>query len=305
MKSLIVIGGTTKGGTTSLYKYLSDHPQVAGSSRKETRFFLEPAYPVPSLKRYARDGIDAYWIFFPRDRENMHLLEATPDYLYSKNAARELWAHFGKNLKVIFILRDPVARFESWYRFALQNNLIDKGTSPSEFIALQVGQPGENTPQHRRVLEQGLYHRHLECFSEFVQPANIYCMSFNGLSQIPRNEITNLAQWLGLDCTFYDTYVFTVENNTMAVRWPFLHQTYLRSTRWLRDRIMVHQKSHALLRRIKQNIEPVYLSLIERSFDDGQKFSNSDKTFLETFYAEERDWLAHLPWGPCDQHLRN
>ena len=34
-----VIGGTEKAGTTSVFDYLSAHPQVCASSRKETDFF--------------------------------------------------------------------------------------------------------------------------------------------------------------------------------------------------------------------------------------------------------------------------
>jgi hypothetical protein len=36
-----VIGGTEKAGTTSVFDYLSAHPQVCASSKKETDFFLE------------------------------------------------------------------------------------------------------------------------------------------------------------------------------------------------------------------------------------------------------------------------
>ena len=42
----LIIGGTTKAGTTSLHAYLSDHPQVCASSIKETRFFLDRDYPL-------------------------------------------------------------------------------------------------------------------------------------------------------------------------------------------------------------------------------------------------------------------
>ena len=37
----VIIGGTQKAGTTSLFRYLADHPSVCPSSIKEVDFFLK------------------------------------------------------------------------------------------------------------------------------------------------------------------------------------------------------------------------------------------------------------------------
>ena len=44
----LVMVGTYRSGTTSLFRYLSDHPQVAPSSLKETGYFLPVDEPAPS-----------------------------------------------------------------------------------------------------------------------------------------------------------------------------------------------------------------------------------------------------------------
>jgi len=46
-REFLIIGGTSKAGTTSLYTYLADHPQICPSALKETRFFLDSDYPLP------------------------------------------------------------------------------------------------------------------------------------------------------------------------------------------------------------------------------------------------------------------
>lgn len=47
-KKFIIIGGTSKAGTTSLYRYLSDHPMISQSKLKETGFFLDGFYKKES-----------------------------------------------------------------------------------------------------------------------------------------------------------------------------------------------------------------------------------------------------------------
>src|SRR5205085_1010868 len=44
----LVLVGTYRSGTTSLFRYLSEHPQVAASSLKETGYFLPVNEPAPS-----------------------------------------------------------------------------------------------------------------------------------------------------------------------------------------------------------------------------------------------------------------
>ena len=71
-----VIGGTEKAGTTSVFDWLSAHPQVCASSRKETDFFRDgfTGDPVADARRYAG--------FFESCGGNKPvLMEASPGYL--------------------------------------------------------------------------------------------------------------------------------------------------------------------------------------------------------------------------------
>jgi hypothetical protein len=68
----LIIGGTSKAGTTSVFNYLQGHPQVRAAFSKETRFYLEKDYPLPSQRRCQKDGSEAYQgNFAPRGKENV------------------------------------------------------------------------------------------------------------------------------------------------------------------------------------------------------------------------------------------
>ena len=116
----LIIGGATKAGTTSLYFYLADHPEICASNLKETRFFLDAEYPLPAKYRL-EDGLDKYEKYFNHCQKQSLRLEATPDYLYSPDTPQKI-KHSLPNVKMFFILREPIDRLTSWYRFAKVNN---------------------------------------------------------------------------------------------------------------------------------------------------------------------------------------
>ncbi|EKU99908.1 sulfotransferase domain protein [Leptolyngbya sp. PCC 7375] len=104
-----IIIGTQKGGTSSLFNYLSQHPQVSNSKMKETDFFLKDA-------KWCK-GIDYYENLYAWDL-NKHLtaLEASPNYTRSLNNVRKVIQRMKTvdiRYKFIYILRDPVQKIES------------------------------------------------------------------------------------------------------------------------------------------------------------------------------------------------
>jgi hypothetical protein len=103
--------GTQRGGTSSLFRYLSGHPQIVRSLRKETEYFSG---------RYG-EGIDWYRAHFPRRSElagrngSRKTFEATPDYMLDPRAAGRA-AQLVKEAKIVALLRNPAERAYSHYR---------------------------------------------------------------------------------------------------------------------------------------------------------------------------------------------
>ncbi len=116
-----LIIGAQKCGTTALFDYLSEHPQVKPSIVKEVQF-----YDV----NYAK-GLEWYKSHFPNhvlpDFYGTQLFrswitgEASPYYLRSYAAPRRLAAvcrQSGKRPKLIVLFRDPVMRAYSHYQMS-------------------------------------------------------------------------------------------------------------------------------------------------------------------------------------------
>jgi hypothetical protein len=117
----LLIIGTQRGGTTSLYEYLSQHPDVVPPLGKELQYFsvehgrgeawYRAHFPTQrSIERRRRGG--AACVVF----------EASPYYLFHPLAARRAAATV-PSTKLIVLLRDPVERAYSHYEHTRQRGL--------------------------------------------------------------------------------------------------------------------------------------------------------------------------------------
>jgi hypothetical protein len=111
--SFIIIGAQ-RAGTTSLYTYLSEHPDIVPARQKEIHFFD---------RNYQR-GIDWYRHQFrtaPRAVWSSRPItgESTPYYLFHPLVAQRIQQSFPA-IKLIVLLRNPVDRAFSHYHHSIQ-----------------------------------------------------------------------------------------------------------------------------------------------------------------------------------------
>lgn len=128
MPNFILIGAA-KSGTTSLYYYLKQHPQIYMSKLKETNFF---AYEGQELNfKWWGDRPDAILRSIVNKKEYLEQFtgvsnekaigEVSPLYLYCP-AAPDRIKHYIPNVKLIAILRNPVDRAFSHFTHLLRDN---------------------------------------------------------------------------------------------------------------------------------------------------------------------------------------
>jgi len=108
----LIIAGVNKAGTTSLYAYLAQHPDVGASAVKETCHFLPLRYGEPM------PGIEAYHAQFARVADMPVRMESTPGYFFGgQSLINGLHASVGEDLKIVLIFREPVGRLVSFFNF--------------------------------------------------------------------------------------------------------------------------------------------------------------------------------------------
>ena len=113
--------GAQKSGTSSLFRYLDQHPQVRGSVPKEVHYFSGGFTPAPDT--YAR-GEGWYRAHFPKKAamgQGVRAFEATPLYLLHPLAAGRIHALMPA-VKLVAVLRNPTDRALSHYFHNVRNN---------------------------------------------------------------------------------------------------------------------------------------------------------------------------------------
>ncbi len=115
-----LIIGAAKSGTTTLYKYLSRHPQIYMSLVKEPQFFAVD-------DKYVQ-GLEWYGSLFSEALPHQICGEASTDYTkyprYPETAARI--AQTIPNVKMIYLMRHPVDRAYSYYVHLNRNSKIEE-----------------------------------------------------------------------------------------------------------------------------------------------------------------------------------
>ena len=112
-----LIVGVQKAGTTSIYNYLQEHPQVYMSLVKETNF-LEKDWENMPPEQQNKNGIvtlEKYSELFADVKDEIAIGEASPNYLFHYESSAARIKKYVPDAKLIVVLRNPVERAYSDY----------------------------------------------------------------------------------------------------------------------------------------------------------------------------------------------
>jgi hypothetical protein len=156
------IVGAPKCGTTALYRYLQEHPQIFMPERKEPHHFGSDL----EFRDQRPPDLEAYLALFEAARPDQRAGEASVFYLRSERAATEIHA-FRPDARILTMLRDPVEMLHSFH-----SQRVFNGTEDLAFAAALEAEParrrGERLPP-RLGLVQGLQYRELAAFADQLQ----------------------------------------------------------------------------------------------------------------------------------------
>lgn len=202
-----LIVGAAKSGTTSLYQYLKQHPQIYMSPVKEPRFFsFESAtldFSGPGDEREIHSTItslEEYRRLFDGVTTEEAVGEASPPYLYVPNTPEKI-ADYVPEAKIIAILRQPADRAFS--------NYMDKRSSGDEPYAEfsralddESRRIAENWSFSWHYAARGYYHRQLKPFFETFPERQIRVFLFDDLESDAASVVREIFRFLEVDDSF-------------------------------------------------------------------------------------------------------
>ncbi len=254
----LIIGGVPKAGTSSLFRWLSGHPQICAARVKETRFFLDADYPVPAAVRYDGSNLDEYERFFeeaPAGADRIRV-EASPDYLYSE-CAKKIPALLPQ-ARMIFILREPVERMVSWYRYARQRGLIPETMTFDDYVDVQVrSDADDSTPIQFRALDQCRYDHYLAGFREAFGD-RILELDFGELRDTPGRVMAQVCRFSDICGEYFREFSFQPDNVTTGVPESGIRKMYKITRRRIEHLVYDKPRTMSVLRRLNSLLKVLH-----------------------------------------------
>ncbi|NJK67485.1 MAG: sulfotransferase domain-containing protein [Microcoleus sp. SU_5_3] len=203
-----LIVGVQKGGTTSLYNYLIQHPQVAPAAQKEIHYFDLNFDRSP----------DWYCSQFPQPENDEYLLtgEASPYYIFHPHVPGRIYDLFPK-AKIIALLRNPVERAISQYYYYIKIGY--ESLSLEEAIAREPERlKGEIEKllanptyysyehQHHAYLSRGIYADQLPAWMKLFPKSQLLILKSEDLYTNPCGTFNTVLEFLDLPSHQLETY---------------------------------------------------------------------------------------------------
>ncbi len=190
-----IIAGAPRSGTTWLYELLDRHPDLymARPKQPEPKFFLVDHLYARGLEHYSRT-------WFAGAPANQVAGEKSTNYLESPTTAERI-ARDLPAVKLVFVLREPVARAWSNYLWSKMNGLetLDFET------ALRLEDDRERTlPERLRFarpfsyVSRGLYADLLRSYLGRFPREQLLILKFEDIISMPRALATRLHAFLGV-----------------------------------------------------------------------------------------------------------
>lgn len=217
-KPNLFILGFQKCGSSTLSDILTTHSEISGTKPKEMYFFADKGYDHYDYKHNI-DNPSAKWDKFLRS-ENKIMIEASVCNFYQKNALD--YIKKAENTKVIFIVRDPIARFISVYKY-LYGKIggITPKTSIDDFFERL-----NNHSYERHILkyaiEHGKYHKYINLWKKEIGKERIHIIGMKHLIKDSNKTILDIHEFLGVG--YEEIYSISHKNKSKSFAFPILHQ---------------------------------------------------------------------------------
>jgi hypothetical protein len=209
LPNFLVIGAQ-KAGTTSLYHYLAQHPQVYMSPIKEPCFFnheidpdgkvVEEGFGNPGQRTSRISHIEEYRALFRGVNNETAIGEASPPYIYVPGTAERI-KRYVPEARVIAVLRNPADRAYSAFLHAVRI-----GKEPlTDFVRALLEEETrvrENWHYTFHYRSRGFYYAQLRRYYRVFGWERVGIWLYEDLRKDPVGVAQGIFRFLGVDDTF-------------------------------------------------------------------------------------------------------
>ena len=276
MKVDFFIVGAPKAGTTSLYHYLSEHPETDMSILKEPNYFSEKSIKDNDLyyKSYPIKKLSRYHSLFKNN--NLIKGEASVSYLYYKDVAKSIKA-YNSSARIIIMLRDPIERAFSHYLMDFRLGLIN---DTFENIIFQKSNLSNSKTYFQQYVKLGEYTNQIKRYFNEFPSEQILVVDYDDFKKKTSDIVKKVYKFLKIDINFSPEL-----NNKHNARFI------------VNNRLLKFLFSKIIIRKAMNLIFPKFI----KSFIKNQFFNNkppillsSSRLYLRQYFKKDIENLSNF-----------
>lgn len=201
-----IIAGATRSGTTSLYYYLNQHPDISFPKLKEPRYFTMGELKLPqngpgdfSVDKKLVTTLNQYKSLY-KTINNKIVGDASSEYLYHHKISAPSIKNTLGDIPIVIILRNPVDR-----AFSAYNNLVRDGRENEIFedaLNREEERMQKNWDMMWHYKKVGMYSKQVQTYQQ--EFSNIKIIIFERFIKNPNKYLNEITDFLNIE--YYDNF---------------------------------------------------------------------------------------------------
>jgi hypothetical protein len=199
-----LVVGAQKAATTSLHRYLSQHPQIFMSTNKEPGYLIYDGTEQPlngigdrEVSRFVSDK-GSYLALFNEVREELAIGEASTAYLHRYMAAIPNIDTHLCNVKIIMVLRHPAERAYSAYYYLRRQ--LREPLSFEDGLLAEKERIANNWGFIWHYCSVGFYYEQVRAYLEHFGDVKV-CL-YDDFRKDPKSFVVSIFDFLEVDTAF-------------------------------------------------------------------------------------------------------
>jgi hypothetical protein len=199
-----IIAGATRSGTTSLYYYLKQHPEIGFPELKEPRYFSSINLELPQ-KGPGDYTVDRKLVLKFHDYRELYkhingfkrVGDASSEYLYRCDVSADAIKKKLGDIPIILILRNPIDR-----AFSAYSNLLRDGREEHTFeeaLELEEERINNNWDMMWHYKKVGLYYEQVKRYKQVFSSVKI--LIFEEFVEDANSKVEETFDFLGIEST--------------------------------------------------------------------------------------------------------
>lgn len=208
--------GAQKCATTSVYNWIAQHPEICGpSTLKDYSYFIKDSFFNEGIDLFKKDYLEAGY------SDQKIIMHGCVHYIYFKKAIDRIY-DYDPHVKLLLVLRNPVERAISAFRYAKKMNIedLDFETALEKESERLVGSLSEKS--ELTYVSHSKYGEQLEYLLGKFSKEQLCVVLYEDVKERPEKAVSDIFDFLEVDTDYSPN--FSVLNKTGKIKFKFLQK---------------------------------------------------------------------------------